>query len=103
VLALDPQSAAGAAHVARRQPEHFALARARLGEDQAIQLVVTGKRARVSVNASQASASGSSAMTSVQSAPAPDRGFWTTWRRIGAAVAGVAGIGAAVFGAIQAF
>jgi hypothetical protein len=71
--------------------------------DQAMNFVITGRRARVNVTASQASGPGSSAATSVAPTPEPERGFWTTWRKIGAAIAGIAGIAGAVFGGIQAF
>ena len=69
--------------------------------DQAMTFLVTGKRARVNVNAAQASGTGSSATTSVAPTPEPERGFWTTWRKIGAAAVGIATIAGAVLAAIQ--
>jgi hypothetical protein len=68
---------------------------------QAMHFVISGKRAKVSVSAAQAS--GSDTRATVTAPSESESGFWTTWRRIGAAVVGVATIAAAVFAAIQVF
>ncbi len=71
--------------------------------DQAMNFVISGKRAKVNVTASQASGSESNATTSVTPSSEPEPGFWTTSRRIGAVVVGIATIAAAVFAGIQVF
>lgn len=69
--------------------------------DNAINVVVNGKRARVSVAAAQAS--GGSSATLASEAPSEESGFWTTSRWIGAAIVGIATIAAAVFAGIEVF
>lgn len=63
--------------------------------------VVSGKRAKVSVNTTQAS--GSAVATTTVSTARDEGAFWTTSRKIGAAVVGAATIAGAIFAAIQAF
>lgn len=71
---------------------------------QAVNVVVKGMgRKTVTVNTAQTSGSDSPAMAKVEPAEEPDSPFWTTSRRIGAAVVGVATIAGAVFAAIQVF
>jgi hypothetical protein len=62
--------------------------------DQAVNVVVTGKRSRVSVNAAQA-AGGSTAKAKTAAPPGDERPFWT-WRTIGAVAVGLATIASAV-------
>jgi hypothetical protein len=61
---------------------------------QAVQVAVHGKRNRVTVASAHASA-GSRAEVAAPKEDQPETGFWTTSRRIGAAVVGLAGIVAA--------
>ncbi len=70
--------------------------------NQAMNFVISGKRAKVNVTASQASGSGSNA-TSGTSASSSEPGFWTTSRRIGATVGGIATVAGAVFAGIEVF
>lgn len=65
--------------------------------------VISGERAKVNVSASQASGPGSNATTTTMPTPDPEPGFWTTSRRIGALIVGLATIAGAVFTAIQVF
>lgn len=68
--------------------------------DQAVGVVVTGKRAKVQVTTAQAS--GTSASASVTTAPPePESGFWTRSRRIGAFIVGSAGVAAAVVAILE--
>ena len=67
--------------------------------DNAVQVVVHGKKARVAVSSAQASAPFSTATVE----PEPEPGFWTTGRRIGGAAVGLATIAGTVFAAIQLF
>lgn len=69
--------------------------------DNAINVVINGKRARVNVAAAQAS--GDSGTVLASQAPTEEFGFWTTSRRIGAAIVGIATIAAAVFAGIEVF
>lgn len=65
---------------------------------QAVNVAVYG-RARVNLSAQQV-ATGSTVMAPpAASAAAPESGFWTTGRRVGAAVTGVVGLGATAIGA----
>ncbi len=68
--------------------------------DQAISVVVTGKRSRVQVTNAQASGGGSTASATVNTGE--PRGFWTRWRRVGAFVVGAATVVGAVV-AVVAF
>jgi hypothetical protein len=63
--------------------------------DQAVQVVVSGRRHTVNVNTVQATGSGSSASLKVPDPPA-EPGFWTRSRRIGAFLVGLATIVGAV-------
>jgi hypothetical protein len=63
--------------------------------DQAVSVVVTGRRARVNVASVQASGRATATMTT-EAGPAEESGFWTRARRIGAFVVGLAGVIAAV-------
>jgi hypothetical protein len=65
--------------------------------------VISGKRARVTVSAAQASGSGTQASVTASSEPQSEPGFWTTSRRIGAALVGLATIAGAAFAAIEVF
>lgn len=67
----------------------------------ALQVVVTGKRSKVSINNAQASGAG---QASISAHPMQDEpGFWTTSRRIAAVIVGIATIAGAVFAGIQVF
>lgn len=69
--------------------------------NQAVGVVVNGSRHNVQINTSQATGeSAGSCVTAKSERPEDD---WSLARKVGAAVVGVAGIAAAVFGAIQAF
>jgi hypothetical protein len=70
---------------------------------QATNFVISGKRAKVTVSAAQAGGSGTQASATAPPEPQSESGFWTTSRRIGAAVVGVATIAGAVFAAIEFF
>ena len=68
--------------------------------NQAVNLVVTGKRARVNVANAQSSGSGTTA--TVNTSPQPEEsGFWTRSRRIGAFVVGAVSVAAGVVAVIQ--
>jgi hypothetical protein len=67
--------------------------------NQALNVVVTGRRSRVSVTAAQAS--GSSTATTSPGQEPPGR-FWTRWRKLGAFAAGLATVVAAVVAVAQA-
>ena len=65
--------------------------------DQAVSVVVSGKRSRVTVTTTQASGAGSTATTtSSTGAPPPQTGWWTRSRKIGAFIVGAATVIAAV-------
>jgi AbiTii-like protein len=64
--------------------------------NQAVQLVVTGKRHKVSVNTAQAQGVASDATVAVREPDEVDSPFWTRSRRIGAFVVGAATIVGAV-------
>lgn len=71
---------------------------------QAVNVVLKGMgRKTVTVTAAQSSAPDSKAANKVVGPPEPESGFWTTSRRIGAAIVGLAGIAAAVFAGIEVF
>jgi AbiTii len=66
---------------------------------QAVNVVVTGKRSRVSVNTAQAAGQGATATATVGGEPQPESGGWSRWRKIGAFIVGcatVAGVVAAI-------
>jgi hypothetical protein len=71
--------------------------------NNAVQVVVTGKRsrARVNVTTAHASAPQSTATTTSSETAPPETGFWTRSRRIGAFVAGAATVVAAVIAVIE--
>jgi AbiTii-like protein len=69
--------------------------------DNAINVIVHGKRAKVKVAAAQASGGSYAMLTSEDSGA--ESGPWTTSRRIGAASVGVATIAAAIFAGIEVF
>ncbi len=69
--------------------------------DQAINFVISGKRAKVNVNAAQAF--GTATTATVNGAAPTEPPTWTAWRTVGAVVVGLATIAAAVFAAIQVF
>lgn len=64
--------------------------------NQAVQLVVTGKRHNISVNTAQAEGDATSATVMAPEPKEPDSPFWTRSRRIGAFIVGVATIVGAV-------
>jgi hypothetical protein len=70
---------------------------------QAMNFVISGKRAKVTLSAAQARGSGPQATVTAPSEQQSEPDFWTTSRRIGAAVVGLATIAGAVFAAIQVF
>lgn len=69
--------------------------------DQAVSVVVTGKRSKVQVTAAKAAGRDASATATSAEAPQEDSGFWTTGRKIGAFIVGLATVAGAVFGLIQ--
>jgi AbiTii len=68
--------------------------------DQAVQVVVTGKRSNVTVTTAQASGGGSTSISTEEPGPEESE-FWTRSRRIGAFVVGLATVVAAVVAIIQ--
>jgi hypothetical protein len=71
--------------------------------DQALNVVVTGKRSKVQINSAQASGQQSVASAATDAPVPAEAGFWTRSRRIGAFLVGAATIAAAVFGAIEVY
>lgn len=71
--------------------------------NQAVNVVVTGKRSTVNVTAAQASGTESKANADSSSThrPATESGFWTRGRKIGAFIVGTATVVAAAVGVIQ--
>ncbi len=69
--------------------------------DQALNVVVTGKRPRVNVTAAQATGRETTATASHVEKGPEDSGFWTRWRKIGAFIVGLATVAGAVFALIQ--
>jgi hypothetical protein len=72
--------------------------------DQAVNVIVSGKRPRVNVIAAQSAGTGSSATVApAEKAEVADQGsgFWTRWRRIGAFIVGCATVVGVVFAGIQ--
>jgi AbiTii len=67
--------------------------------DQAVEVVVTGKRNKVIVNTIQAAGQG--ATVDAEADPKEESGWWTTSRRLGAFIVGLAGVVAAVVAVIQ--
>lgn len=61
--------------------------------DQAVNVAIHGKNARVVVTAQKAGGDATST-----SGPQTDSDWWTTWRKVGASLVGAATIAAAVFG-----
>jgi hypothetical protein len=70
--------------------------------DQAVSVVVTGKRSKVNVTTAQTTGDSSPATPFVES-PSEESGFWTRWRRVGAFIVGLAAVGGVVITAIEAF
>jgi hypothetical protein len=68
--------------------------------DQAVQVVVTGKRSNVTVTTAQASGGGSAGISTKEPDPKESE-FWTRSRRIGAFIVGLATVVAAVVAIIQ--
>jgi hypothetical protein len=65
--------------------------------DQAVSVVVTGKRSKVSVTTAQAAGPGSTATTnSTHPAQPPESGWWARYRKPGAFLVGAAAIVGAV-------
>jgi AbiTii len=71
--------------------------------NQAVNVVVTGKRSQVHVATAQASGSHTVAKTSSQQPQIQDSPFWTRSRRIGAFVVGLATVAGAVVAIIELF
>jgi AbiTii-like protein len=69
--------------------------------NQAVSVVVSGKRSRVNVTTAQASGEEASASASPPGAESSDSGFWTRGRKIGAFVVGAATVVGAVVGVLQ--
>lgn len=70
--------------------------------NQAVSVVVTGKRSRVHVTSALASGAHTSAKADVDSEPPREPGFWTRSRRIGAFIVGLASVAAAVVALVEA-
>jgi hypothetical protein len=70
--------------------------------NQAVSVVVTGKRSQVNVTAAQASGQETSASVTPPVAESADSEFWTRGRKIGAFVVGTATVVGAVIGVLQA-
>lgn len=70
--------------------------------NQAVHVIVTGKRSRVRVTSAQASGEGATADARADES-ADDSTFWTRWRKVGAFVVGFATIAGAVFAALELF
>jgi hypothetical protein len=68
--------------------------------NQAVNVVVTGKRSRVNINSAQASGEARAAVTVTPQPPA-ESGFWTLWRKIGAFVVGAATVAGVVIGIVH--
>lgn len=71
--------------------------------NQAVDVVVTGKRANVNVTTAHATGANTSASAGSGPAQPQESGFWTRWRRIGAFVVGLASIVGVVIAAIETF
>lgn len=71
--------------------------------DQAVQVVVSGKRSQANVTITQASGVGSATTTTTNPVPAQEPDGWSRGRKIGTGLVGVATIAGAVFAAVQAF
>jgi AbiTii len=82
-------------------PEHDAVPSAD-AVNQAVNVVVTGKRSRVNVTAAQASGPEATATSTVETAPPPEEsGFWTRWRKIGAFIVGAASVAGVVISIVH--
>jgi AbiTii len=68
--------------------------------NQAVNVVVTGKRSQVNVTTAQAGGQGTASAT-VQNAAPPESGFWTRWRKIGAFIVGAATVAGVVIGIVH--
>lgn len=71
--------------------------------DNAMSFVITGKRAKVNVNAAQASGDDATASMTTNAREESESGFWSRSRRLGGVVVGLATIAAAIFAAIEVF
>jgi hypothetical protein len=69
--------------------------------NQAINVVVTGRRSKVNVAAAQASGTGTSAVTTTHSPKPEESRFWTRSRRIGGFIVGCAAVAAAAVAIIE--
>lgn len=70
---------------------------------QAMNFLVTGKRNKVQIHAVHATGSHSAAAITHTQAPEPEIGAWTTSRKVGGVIVGLATIAGTVFAAIQVF
>jgi hypothetical protein len=70
--------------------------------NQAVNVALHGKRAKVIVNTAQTAGPGESRVEPSE-AKSEEPGFWTASRRVGAFIAGAAGVVAAVFAGIELF
>jgi hypothetical protein len=68
--------------------------------NQAVNVVVSGKRSKVQVTTAQTSGEGARADARAEES-ADEPGFWTLWRKIGAFAVGVATIAGTAFAAIE--
>jgi AbiTii-like protein len=74
--------------------------------NQAVQVIVTGKRSQVRVTTAQADSPGAVAIADAREENVqnpPESGFWTGWRKIGAFIVGLATIAGAAVAIIQLF
>lgn len=71
--------------------------------NQAVQVVVTGKRSQVNVTAAQAAGAETSANAHTDAQEPSEPGFWTHGRRVGAFIVGAATVIAAALAFVQAF
>jgi hypothetical protein len=74
--------------------------------NQAMQVIVTGKRSQVRVTTAQTDSPGAVAIADASEENVqnpPESGFWTRWRKIGAFIVGLATIAGAAVAIIQLF
>jgi hypothetical protein len=69
--------------------------------NQAVTILVTGKRPNVRVNTAQATGDGATATLTAAAPPASQESFWTVWRKIGAFIVGAATVAGVVIAATQ--
>lgn len=70
--------------------------------DQAVNVVVTGERSQVSVTTAQATGNATATAADVDGEPSAGQ-FWTTWRKAGAFIVGLATVAAAVVAIVEFF